>query len=268
MGGGGRSYSLTKQVNKIRYKYRRSPDAGHIHICHRHCTMTAKMLLLLALVAAAAAEGSHSHEDLYRSHESYESEEPKYEYNYQVKDDNDNDFGHEENRDGDLTQGSFYNHLPDGRRQTVKYVVDGHSGFVADVSYEGEAHYDSGSYEPHPREVRESSRPGHGSGSREQQESPFSFLSRHSRHSGESKFRFGFQESLESRRAREFKESTENNGNSRSSESRRYHSPVYYHPVFDSVEYQSRSEESEEDYLTSTAYFIENYRPQIRYQPS
>ncbi|MPC42516.1 Pro-resilin [Portunus trituberculatus] len=228
-----------------------------------------QVLLFLTLVAAAAAEGSRSHEEPYRSHESYESEEPKYEYSYQVKDDNDNDFGNEENRDGDLTKGSFYNHLPDGRRQTVKYVVDRQSGFLADVNYEGEAHYDSGSYESHHRQVRESSRPGHGSDSREQRESPFSFLSRHSRHSSESRFRFGFQDSLESGRpSRESRESTENNGNSRSSESRRHHSPVYYQPMLDSVEYQSRSDESDEDYLMSAAYFIDNYRPQIRYQPS
>lgn len=205
----------------------------------------------------------------YRSHESQESEEPKYEYNYQVKDDNNNDFGHEENRDGDLTQGSFYNHLPDGRRQMVKYAVDGHSGFLADVNYEGDAHYDSASYEPHSREVRESSRPSRQSDTREQRESPFSFLSRHSRHSSESKFTFGFQNSHETHRpSRESRESTESSGNSRSSESRRHHSSVYYQPVLDSLEYQSQSDESDEDYLTSAAYFIDNYRPQIRYQPS
>lgn len=58
-----------------------------------------------------------------------------------------NDFGHQESRDGDYTQGHYYNHLPDGRLQKVTYYVDGYSGFVADVSYEGEAHYDSGSRE-------------------------------------------------------------------------------------------------------------------------
>ncbi|XP_045106020.1 pro-resilin-like [Portunus trituberculatus] len=112
--------------------------------------MNAKVLLLLALVAAAAAEGSHSHEDSYGA----SSEEAKYEFNYQVKDDEGNDFGHEEKRDGDYTQGSYYNELPDGRRQVVTYEVDGNSGFVADVKYSGEAHYDSGSYESRSRESR------------------------------------------------------------------------------------------------------------------
>ncbi|KAK8383447.1 hypothetical protein O3P69_015720 [Scylla paramamosain] len=84
------------------------------------------------------------------------SEEAKYEFSYQVKDDEGNDFGHEERRDGDHTQGSYYNELPDGRRQTVTYKVKGDSGYVADVKYSGEAHYDSSSYESRESESRES----------------------------------------------------------------------------------------------------------------
>ena len=95
----------------------------------------------------------------YESYESYESEEPRYDFNYQVKDYYGNDFGHRESRDGDLTEGFYYNHLPDGRLQKVKYVVDGYSGFLADVSYEGEAHYDSGSYESRGSGSREYYRP-------------------------------------------------------------------------------------------------------------
>ncbi|XP_076061318.1 uncharacterized protein LOC143037090 [Oratosquilla oratoria] len=66
----------------------------------------------------------------------------KYDFTYAVKDDDSgNDFGHQEARDGDRTDGSYYVQLPDGRLQKVVYYVDGDSGYVAEVTYEGEAHY-------------------------------------------------------------------------------------------------------------------------------
>ncbi|KAK7034472.1 hypothetical protein SK128_023577, partial [Halocaridina rubra] len=66
----------------------------------------------------------------------------RYDFNYAVQDDySGNDFGHQESRDGDVTQGSYYVLLPDGRRQTVTYTVNGDSGYVAEVTYEGEAQY-------------------------------------------------------------------------------------------------------------------------------
>ncbi|XP_045106008.1 cuticle protein 19-like [Portunus trituberculatus] len=117
----------------------------NFHHHHHHCTMAAKVLLLMALMAAAAADRRpHSHEISYGS---FESDEPKYDFNYHVNDYYGNNFGHQENRDGDYTRGEYFTLLPDGRKQTVKYVVDGYSGFLADVSYEGEARYDSGSHE-------------------------------------------------------------------------------------------------------------------------
>ncbi|XP_037791360.1 pro-resilin-like [Penaeus monodon] len=77
------------------------------------------------------------------------SPQPTYEYNYAVKDDySGNDFGHQEARDDYDTQGSYYVHLPDGRLQKVAYTVSGDSGFVAEVSYKGEAQYPE--YKPAP----------------------------------------------------------------------------------------------------------------------
>ncbi|XP_064123060.1 cuticle protein 7-like [Macrobrachium nipponense] len=71
-----------------------------------------------------------------------ESTEAKYDFDWAVKDQySGNDFGHQESRDGDHTQGSYYVQLPDGRLQTVTYYVDGDSGYVADVQYQGEARY-------------------------------------------------------------------------------------------------------------------------------
>lgn len=59
----------------------------------------------------------------------------------------DNHYGHQEARDDEHTQGGYYIELPDGRTQHVKYVVDGDSGFLAEVTYDGEARYSSESKE-------------------------------------------------------------------------------------------------------------------------
>ena len=52
-----------------------------------------------------------------------------------------NNFGHQESSDGKVVTGSYRVALPDGRTQIVTYKVDGYSGFVADVVYEGVAKY-------------------------------------------------------------------------------------------------------------------------------
>ncbi|XP_069164021.1 pro-resilin-like [Procambarus clarkii] len=78
---------------------------------------------------------------------------PKYDFNWKVKDDpSGNDFGHQESRDGYNTQGAYYVLLPDGRLQRVSYTVNGDSGYVAQVEYEGEAQYPAyqPSYKPSP----------------------------------------------------------------------------------------------------------------------
>ncbi|XP_018019986.1 pro-resilin-like, partial [Hyalella azteca] len=67
-------------------------------------------------------------------------DEAKYVFEWQVADDG-SDFGQTETRDGDHTRGSYVVGLPDGRRQTVTYHVTQDSGYVADVTYQGEAQY-------------------------------------------------------------------------------------------------------------------------------
>ena len=65
-----------------------------------------------------------------------------YNFEWAVKDEPSyNDFGHQEHSDGKVVSGSYRVVLPDGRTQTVDYKVEGESGFVADVKYEGEAKY-------------------------------------------------------------------------------------------------------------------------------
>ncbi|XP_050720228.1 uncharacterized protein LOC127000530 isoform X2 [Eriocheir sinensis] len=69
-----------------------------------------------------------------------ETAKPAYSFDWAVKDDySGNDFGHQENRDGYNTQGSYYVLLPDGRVERVTYTVNKDSGFVATVEFEGEA---------------------------------------------------------------------------------------------------------------------------------
>ncbi|XP_047479205.1 cuticle protein 7-like [Penaeus chinensis] len=109
--------------------------------------MNTKVLFLLGVVAVAAADKlpTYSYSAPQGSLEdSVEYDDAKYDFNWAVKDDDSgNDFGHQEARDGDNTQGSYYVQLPDGRLQKVTYYVDGDNGYVADVTYEGEARYDS-----------------------------------------------------------------------------------------------------------------------------
>merc|ERR1712002_527698 len=66
----------------------------------------------------------------------------KYAFNWAVKDDyTNNNYGQDESRDGYETSGSYYVALPDGRLQKVSYSVSGDGGYIADVTYEGEAQY-------------------------------------------------------------------------------------------------------------------------------
>ena len=63
-----------------------------------------------------------------------------YSYDYAVKDDYHYvNMGQYESRYGDKTKGNYHVVLPDGRRKTVNYYVDGYSGYVADVQYDGYA---------------------------------------------------------------------------------------------------------------------------------
>ncbi|XP_076059602.1 uncharacterized protein LOC143036239 [Oratosquilla oratoria] len=82
---------------------------------------------------------------------------PRYDFNYAVKDYSNNDFGHQENRDGYNTNGGYSVLLPDGRLQRVTYTVNGDEGYVAEVTYEGEAQYPAhqpATYHPTPAPYR------------------------------------------------------------------------------------------------------------------
>nr|XP_040582311.1 LOW QUALITY PROTEIN: splicing factor 3A subunit 2-like [Lepeophtheirus salmonis] len=84
----------------------------------------------------------------YHAAEIYGDSPAVYQYGYAVADDYaGTNFAANENRDGYSTNGEYRVALPDGRTQIVSYnVADAYSGYVADVRYEGEPHYDS--YKP------------------------------------------------------------------------------------------------------------------------
>ena len=78
-----------------------------------------------------------------------------YNFQYAVADDYSGaNFAANENRDNYATNGEYRVNLPDGRTQIVTYnVADAYSGYVAEVRYEGEAHYEPNypaPYKPHP----------------------------------------------------------------------------------------------------------------------
>nr|XP_027206652.1 pro-resilin-like isoform X1 [Penaeus vannamei] len=124
----------------------------------------ALLLIIAALVLGASADSGPRYSPPAPSYNppvpSYNAPAPapvgpaRYDFNYEVKDYSGNDFGHQEARDGYDTQGTYYVQLPDGRLQTVTYNVNGDSGFLADVAYQGEAQYPaqqpSRSYQPAP----------------------------------------------------------------------------------------------------------------------
>ncbi|XP_069976021.1 pro-resilin-like [Penaeus vannamei] len=124
----------------------------------------ALLLIIAALVLGAFADSGPRYSPPAPSYNppvpSYNAPAPaplgpaRYDFNYEVKDYSGNDFGHQEARDGYDTQGTYFVQLPDGRLQTVTYNVNGDSGFLADVAYQGEAQYPaqqpSRSYQPAP----------------------------------------------------------------------------------------------------------------------
>lgn len=64
-------------------------------------------------------------------------EPAKYQFEYEVNDaESGNEFGHKEERDGDLTTGEYNVLLPDGKKQIVSYTADT-DGYHPTITYEG-----------------------------------------------------------------------------------------------------------------------------------
>ena len=99
------------------------------------------MQLLLVLGVVFVTRG--------RAGEEYQTSPYRFEYN--VHDDKQHlDFGHEEQGDGaGSVHGSYQVMLPDGRLQHVSYTVNGQSGYVATVSYDGQAVHPAAYHQGH-----------------------------------------------------------------------------------------------------------------------
>ncbi|XP_071536153.1 cuticle protein 8-like [Panulirus ornatus] len=115
-----------------------------------------KIFLMAALLVVASAEiiPIYSHppvpyEPPKPSYHDNDYDDPNYSFQWKVDDQYaGNYYGHEETRDGYDTEGTYFVRLSDGRLMTVNYEVHGDSGFLADVNYEGEAHYPTYPHEP------------------------------------------------------------------------------------------------------------------------
>ncbi|CAH1179156.1 unnamed protein product [Phaedon cochleariae] len=86
-----------------------------------------------------------------------EATEPaSYQFEYHVQDaESGNDFGHQEQREGDVAQGKYFVLLPDGRIQTVEYTAD-QDGYKPKITYEQTQNGGNGGYP--------SGRPSNGNG--------------------------------------------------------------------------------------------------------
>uniref|UniRef100_A0A6P7FCD1 Pro-resilin-like n=1 Tax=Diabrotica virgifera virgifera TaxID=50390 RepID=A0A6P7FCD1_DIAVI len=79
-----------------------------------------------------------------------QSEPANYQFSYHVEDAaSGNDFGHEEQRQGDVAKGKYFVLLPDGRLQTVEYTAD-NDGYKPKISYEQVGGYPSGGPSGYP----------------------------------------------------------------------------------------------------------------------
>jgi len=94
--------------------------------------------------------GGHHHEEKHHAQHSYggsghndhDYHKPaNYGFEYGVRDPYTGaNFGHQEDRKGHVTKGSYYVQLPDGRTQKVSYTADKH-GYHPVITYEGHASF-------------------------------------------------------------------------------------------------------------------------------
>merc|ERR1712223_355263 len=127
------------------------------HVQTKQNNMAFKVVLSAALLAAAIAAPAPDH-PAPAAYAPGPILPPVYAYQYGVNDGYSGAvFSQQESRDNYEAAGSYSVKLPDGRVQTVTYLVNGpDGGYVADVKYEGEASYApvaAPAYKPAPAPV-------------------------------------------------------------------------------------------------------------------
>lgn len=97
-------------------------------------------LSLCFVVVAAAGCWAQDYQPVYQTIVADEQmAPPRYAFEYSVHDEENKDIhSHKESRDGDKTEGEYSLVEPDGAVRTVKYHVDGNSGFIAEVIRSGQ----------------------------------------------------------------------------------------------------------------------------------
>merc|ERR1712212_66949 len=119
--------------------------AHHLHSILTNTTMKGFFLLLVSASSLAAPnypKEAPSSPGISYEPVQHKKEHPHMPYNYAwaVADPGAGlDFGQNENSDGNVVSGEYRVLLPDGRTQIVRYTSDHVAGYVAEVTYEGEA---------------------------------------------------------------------------------------------------------------------------------
>lgn len=109
--------------------------------------MFTKIAVLSLVTLAVSADGGshHHHEPAGYAYDSppaptYKSEGAPFSFWWAVDEPyHGNVYSHHSESDGMVTKGEYKTLLPDGRTQIVKYTSDDYTGFVTEITYEGEA---------------------------------------------------------------------------------------------------------------------------------
>merc|ERR1712213_151613 len=115
-----------------------APDTFHTTLSD----MASKVVLAALLALGHSSPVAQYAPAPYPAEAAYPDIKPSYNYQFGVNDPEYSGavFSHQENREDYNTQGEYRVNLPDGRVQIVSYTA-GPEGYVADVTYEGEAIY-------------------------------------------------------------------------------------------------------------------------------